>query len=66
MSFDFAKLVICGDGSEPMDKIQINGVVGSDSVHVASKSKMHASPYTGPRESTLQFTEIQHSQSVSK
>lgn len=53
MSFDFAKLVICGDGSEPMDKIQINGVVGSDSVHVASKSKMHASPYTDPRESTL-------------
>jgi len=48
---DLAKAVICGEGSEPMDKIQTSGVCGSDSSQVFSKSKMHASPYSGPRES---------------
>lgn len=51
----FAKAVICGDGSEPIDKIQIRGPLGSDSSKVASKSRIHASPYSGPRESKMPY-----------
>lgn len=47
----FAKLPICVVGSEPIDNIQTNGVRGSDSAHVASKSKICISPYSGPRDS---------------
>lgn len=52
MSLDLASAVICGDGSEPMDKIHTSGVCGSDSSRVFSRSRMHASPYSGPNEST--------------
>lgn len=31
--------------------MQISGLLGSDSLHVASRSKMHPSPYSGPSES---------------
>jgi len=48
---DLARAVIWGDGSDPIDKIQTRGVCGSDSSQVFSKSKMHASPYSGPKES---------------
>lgn len=34
-----------------MERIQIRGVRGSDSVQVASKSRMQGSPYSGPKES---------------
>jgi len=58
MSLDLARAVICGDGSEPMDKIQTSGVCGSDSSQVFSKSKMHASPYSGPKESVRHSGQI--------
>lgn len=51
MSLDFAKAAIWGDGSDPMDKMQISGVLGSDSFQVTSKSRIHGSPYWGPKES---------------
>lgn len=51
MSLALANAAICGDGSEPMDRIQIRGVLGSDSFQVTSRSKMRGSPYSGPKES---------------
>ena len=50
MSCDLASEVICGDGSDPIERIHIKGVLGSDSSQVASKSKILASPYSSPRE----------------
>jgi hypothetical protein len=55
MSFAFARAEICGEGSEPMDRMQISGVLASDSPHVASRSKMQGSPYSLPNESTTKF-----------
>lgn len=46
-----AKVAICDVGSDPMDKIQTSGVRGSDSDHVASKSNICISLYSGPRDS---------------
>lgn len=57
-SFDFAKLVICGDGSEPIERMHIKGVQGSDSLQVASRSSIRASPYSGPKESKKSFSFI--------
>lgn len=51
MSLLFANDDICGDGSEPIDRMQMSGVLGSDSFHVDSKSRIEASPYSGPKES---------------
>lgn len=48
-----AKVAICDVGSDPMDKIQTSGVRGSDSDHVASKSNICISLYSGPRDSVL-------------
>lgn len=47
----FARFAICDVGSEPIDRMQTSGVRGSDSAHVASKSKICISPYSGPRDS---------------
>lgn len=58
MSLDLARAVICGDGSEPIDKMQTSGVCGSDSSQVFSKSKIHASPYSGPKESVRNSSQI--------
>lgn len=48
-----AKAAICDVGSDPIDKIQTSGVRGSDSDHVASKSNICISLYSGPRDSVL-------------
>ena len=34
-----------------MERMHIRGVLASDSAQVASKSRMHGSPYSGPKES---------------
>lgn len=51
ISFALARAAICAEGSEPMDRMQISGVRGSDSSHVVSRLRMQPSPYSGPRES---------------
>jgi len=51
ISFCLASAVTCGEGSEPIDRIQTRGVRGSDSAHVASRSRIMASPYSGPSDS---------------
>lgn len=51
MSLAFASAAICGEGSDPIERMQIKGVLGSDSPQVASKSKIQGSPYSGPKES---------------
>lgn len=51
MSFNLARACICGDGSDPIDKQQINGERVSDSLQVTSKSNIQASPYSVPNES---------------
>lgn len=51
MHLFFAKLAICVVGSEPIDRIQTNGVRASDSAQVASKSRICISPYSGPSDS---------------
>lgn len=51
ISFAFANDAICADGSDPIERIQISGVRGSDSSHVVSKLRICPSPYSAPRES---------------
>ncbi|PSN54218.1 hypothetical protein C0J52_03546 [Blattella germanica] len=46
-----ASAVTWGEGSDPIDRMQMSGVRGSDSTHVASRSRMTASPYSGPNDS---------------
>lgn len=60
ISFALAKAVICGEGSEPIESIHIRGVLGSDSIHVDSKFKMTASPYSGPSDSLITTQNIHH------
>lgn len=50
-----ANVAICEVGSEPIDKMQTKGVLGSDSSHVASKSRICISPYSGPSDSSMYF-----------
>ena len=51
ISFAFANAVTWGEGSDPILSMHMRGVRGSDSCHVCSRSKMHASPNSGPSES---------------
>lgn len=51
MHLFFAKLAICVVGSDPIDRMQTSGVLASDSSHVASRSRICISPYSGPRDS---------------
>lgn len=54
--FCLAKCPICVVGSDPIDSKQTNGVLGSDSCHVASKSNICISLYSGPRDSENERT----------
>lgn len=51
MPLFLASVAICDVGSEPIESMQTSGVRGSDSDHVASKSKINISLYSGPSES---------------
>lgn len=53
ISLDFARDAICPEGSDPMERMQMRGVRGSDSSQVASRLRIEPSPYSGPRESIL-------------
>lgn len=51
MPFCLANAAICVVGSDPIDSRQTNGVRGSDSAQVTSRSKICISLYSGPRDS---------------